>query len=65
MKRLEALSYKTTFLISLILIALGITASTAMKENSGSLGTVIIAVGGLFLIISMAKKRKEDEDKKK
>lgn len=65
MKRLEALSYKTTFYISLILIALGITASTAMKENSGSLGTVMIAVGGLFLIISMAKKRKEDEDKKK
>ncbi len=65
MKRLEALSYKTTFYISLILIALGVTASTAMKDNSGSLGTVMIAVGGLFLIISMAKKRKEDEDKKK
>lgn len=64
MKKLEALNYKVTFLISLILIALGTIASTTMKEESSSLGTVMISVGGVFLIISMAKKRAETENKK-
>lgn len=63
MKRLNALNYKITFFISLILIALGVTANSTMKESTNSLGTVMIAVGGLFLIISMAKKRKADEEK--
>ena len=57
-KNMEKLNYKRTFFISIILIALGVTFSTTL--NIGSLGTVLIAVGGLFFIASMAKKRKVD-----
>jgi len=35
--------------------------TTTLKDTVGSLGTVLIAVGGLFFIIGMSKKRKEDE----
>ncbi len=47
--------------IGIIIIALGITFTTTLKDTVGSLGTVLIAVGGLFFIIGMSKKRKEDE----
>ena len=54
-------SYKRILFIGIILIALGVTFSTTMKEDVGSIGTVFIAVGGLFFIAGMARKRKEEE----
>jgi hypothetical protein len=57
------MTYQRTFFIGLILIGLGITFSTTLKDSVGSLGTVMIAIGGLFFISSMAKKRKEQESK--
>jgi Sec-independent protein secretion pathway component TatC len=48
-------------LIGILIIALGITFTTTLKDTVGTLGTVLIAVGGLFFIIGMSKKRKEDE----
>jgi len=62
-KRLEP--YRKFIFIGIIIIALGITFSTSLKDSVGSLGTVFIAVGGLFFIIGMSKKRKEDEQKDK
>lgn len=53
--------YKRYFFIGLILISLGATFSTTLRDRIGSLGTVFIAVGGLFFIISMAKKKKDPE----
>lgn len=47
------------------MITLGISFNSIFKESVSSLGSVFIAVGVLFLIISMAKKRKEDERKNK
>jgi len=35
--------------------------TTTLKDTSGSLGTVFIAVGGLFFIIAMREKQKNDE----
>lgn len=61
-KKLE--SYKRFIFIGIIIIALGITFSTTLKESIGSLGTVFIAVGALFFIIGMSKKPK-DHDRKK
>ena len=55
--------YKKFIFIGMIIIALGVTFSTSLKETVGSLGTVFIAVGGLFFIIGMSKKRKEEEQK--
>lgn len=58
--------YKRMFFLGIIVIALGITFSTSLKEQVGSLGTVLIAVGGLFFIVAMNRKRleeKEDKDK--
>jgi len=54
-------TYKRFIFIGIIIIALGITFSTTFKESIGLLGIVFIAVGGLFFIIGMKKKRKEDE----
>lgn len=53
--------YKKYILIGIIIIAMGIVFSNILDDISGSLGTVFIAVGGLFLIIGMSKKRKEEE----
>lgn len=63
MKILEG--YKRPLFLGAVFIALGVTFSTTLKETVGSLGTVFIAVGGLFFIIGMSKKRKEDEQKNK
>lgn len=56
-------AYKRFIFIGIIVIALGVTFSTTLKESVGSLGTVFIAVGGLLFIIGMSMKRKEDERK--
>ena len=55
--------YKKFIFMGIIIIALGVTFSATLKDTVGSLGTVFIAVGGLFFIIGMSKKRKEDEQK--
>lgn len=47
----------------IIIIALGVTFSTTMKDSLGSLGTVFIAIGGLFFIIGMSMKTKGEESK--
>ena len=60
---MDKLNYKIAFFISIIMITLGISFNSILKESVSSLGSVFIAVGVLFLIISMAKKRKEDENK--
>ena len=61
-KKLE--SYKRFIFIGIIIIALGITFSTTLKESVGSLGTVFIAVGALFFIIGMSRKPKDNDRKK-
>lgn len=62
---MDKINYKITFFISIVMITLGISFNSIFKESVSSLGSVFIAVGVLFLIISMAKKRKEDERKNK
>ncbi|MDC1226461.1 hypothetical protein N8013_02305 [Algibacter sp.] len=57
--------YKRFIFIGILIIALGVTFSTTLKETVGSLGIVFIALGGLFFIIGMSKKRKKDEQKNK
>ena len=57
--------YKRFIFIGILIIALGVTFSTTLKETVGSLGIVFLAVGGLFFIIGMSKKRKKDEQKNK
>lgn len=61
-KNLE--EYKHYIFISIILIALGVTFSSTMKEVVGSLGVVFIAVGGLFFIIGMRIKKRQEDIKK-
>ena len=54
-------NYRRALLFGIILIALGIVFNTTLASSAGSLGTVLIAVGGLFFIIGMARKRKTEE----
>ncbi len=54
-------SYKKFIFIGITVVALGVTASTTLKDTVSSLGSVLIAVGGLFFIFGMSLKRKNDE----
>ncbi len=58
-------SYRRLILIGMTFIAVGITFSIALKETASSVGIVLIAVGGLFFIVGMSRKRKEEEEGKK
>jgi len=51
---------KRYIFLGIIIISLGITFNTSMKDSLGSSGIVLIAIGGLFFIIGMNIKRKED-----
>ena len=50
--------------IGMVIISLGITFSTALKDSVGALGTVFLAIGGLFFIIGMRLKKEEDSKNK-
>lgn len=49
--------YRRYVFFGIVLIALGIVFNTTMKSVSGSLGTVLIAFGGLMFLVGMKKKR--------
>lgn len=57
------IGYRRILFIGMIVIALGIVLTTTLSEKVGSLGIVLIAVGGLFFIIGMLGKKREDADK--
>lgn len=48
-------------LFGIIIIALGVVFSTTLSDKVGVLGTVFIAIGGLFFISGMSRKKKEEE----
>lgn len=56
--------YRRTIFYVIVLIALGVIFSTILKDVNSAIGTVFIAIGGLFFIIGMNKKGKEDKVKK-
>ncbi|MDX1828652.1 MAG: hypothetical protein R3342_03805 [Lutibacter sp.] len=58
-------NYRRYIFLGIIIISLGITFNTTLKDVPGSLGTVFIAVGGLFFIIGMSKKSKVDKQNNK
>ena len=55
------MNYRRKIYIAIILIALGISFNTTLKDSVGSIGTVMIAIGGLFFIAGMAAKKKEEQ----
>ncbi|MBT8221257.1 MAG: hypothetical protein KJP00_15625 [Bacteroidia bacterium] len=57
--------YQRYIYFGTIVIALGISFSTTLKDSVGALGTVFIAIGGLLFIAGMNEKRKKDELDKK
>ena len=59
---MKSLNYRRAFFISIILIAAGVSLNTLIKENVSAIGTVFIAIGGLFFIISMARKKNEEKE---
>ena len=52
--------YQRIGLIGIILIALGVVLLNALDENR-SLGTVLIAVGGLFFMAGIKRKMEVDK----
>lgn len=57
--------HKRSLFLSAVMVALGITFTTIMKDTLGLVGIVFIAVGGFLFIVGMSKKRKEDEKNNK
>ncbi|MCB0638208.1 MAG: hypothetical protein KDC54_16375 [Lewinella sp.] len=59
---MKALSpYQRLILLAIILTSLGVVFNTTLSDM-GSIGTVFIAVGGLFLIMGMKKKADLDKE---
>jgi Sec-independent protein secretion pathway component TatC len=50
--------YRRHIYMGIIIIAVGVSVSTTSEHT---IGTVLIAIGGLFFIIGMSKKRREEE----
>jgi predicted membrane channel-forming protein YqfA (hemolysin III family) len=57
----EPEKFKKFVFIGIILISLGVSLSTTIGDKTGSLGTVLVALGGLFFIIGMSLKKKSEE----
>ncbi|MEN8125037.1 MAG: hypothetical protein ABFR32_07875 [Bacteroidota bacterium] len=55
--------HKQYLYLSAVIIALGITFTTTMKDYVGALGVVFIAIGGLLFITGMNMKKKEENKK--
>jgi len=55
----EKLGYRKTVFVSIILVSAGVVIINTASVPSA--GTVLIAVGGLFLISGMARKKREEE----
>ena len=58
---LRRVGYKRSIFLSIILISLGVVLINTLSLPS--IGVVFIAVGGLFFIIGLANKTKEDANK--
>ena len=52
-------SYHKALFVSLILIAFGVV----VRLNAGTSGSILIALGGFFLIVSMARWKKAREER--
>jgi hypothetical protein len=57
--------YKKTLFIGMIVIALGVVLTTTLSGKLGSIGIVVIALGGLLFIIGMRGKKSEDATREK
>ena len=53
--------YRRYIFLGIVLISLGVIFNTTLESISGSLGTVLIAFGGLLFIVGMKKKRDASE----
>ena len=51
------MNYRSFIYLGMVIIALSIIVKTSMSDSLGSFGTVMLAVGGLFFIIGMARKK--------
>lgn len=61
MKRIE--NYKRYIILSVVLNLLGITSVTAIKDQLGSFGYVLIAVGVLFFFLGMNMRKRKRRKK--
>ena len=50
---------KKLIFTGIIIISLGISFTTVLKESVGDLGTLMLSVGGLIFIAGMSRKRSE------
>lgn len=61
MKIIDGIDHKKLIYLASIIIALGVILISILNESKRPIGVVMIAIGGLFFIIGMNKKQKEDK----
>jgi hypothetical protein len=54
---------KKYIFFGLIVISLGVIYNTTLTDTMGSIGMVFMALGGLFFIVGMRKRKQELQDK--
>jgi drug/metabolite transporter superfamily protein YnfA len=52
---------KQSLYLSSTIIALGVVMTTSLAVTAKPIGLVFIAIGGIFFILSMKKKKEEDK----
>jgi hypothetical protein len=60
----ERLNYKRIFLLGVILILVGFTMKITLAHSLANFGIVLMVVGHLLFIVSMARRRKKKEGKR-
>ena len=63
MENTQIPSYERASILSIVLIALGVVYSGNLYVDVALIGSLFLAVGSLFLIVSLVGKRKEEEIK--
>lgn len=56
-------NYKRYIIVSIILNLLGVTSVTAIKDDLGSYGYILIAVGVLFFFLGMNMRKRKRRKK--
>jgi hypothetical protein len=54
-------NFRRLVILAVYLIAIGVVLSTTLGEGGRPLGIVLLAAGGLFFIVGMNQKKKQDQ----
>ena len=48
--------------VAIVVVALGVTLSTTLKDYAPTLGVILVAVGGFLLVVALSRRRNEQQN---